>query len=356
MKQNDLTRWLFDCGGPIIRYLIVTELTPGIRDTAGLTRDLLKNEHVEPWIERLTGLTGFNDVHGSKDTCFENALGKLALFGVRKGMGELDRKCKPYLLWLQRNRTEGEKNVIGVFTRTLVASMLALAGYGSELIVRETMLERLDLIHDFVRKGDYSIHVDNKGFSGIPRAFRHYPLVHPDLYPGGDFRLPWIYDIFAFKTLYVGTRDTSLKDKVDAVTSYIIHPAYQGLPDGYGIVCTGKNRYNVMGWNVWLPGYNGLHTDRFKMGCLVQRLELMSHFPQVLSSSWFTSKLKHLEKYLTGNGTYRFPEHYMKEKKDSYFVTGGHTGLGENRRRKSAFEIESTYWVMKIKRDMTVAK
>ncbi|MCK4941014.1 hypothetical protein KAS45_02885 [candidate division WOR-3 bacterium] len=353
MKQNDLTGWLLDNGGPVVRYLVATELAPGAHDTVRLTTDLLKDGEVQQWMNCLMGLTGFNDIHGSKDTCLENALGKLALFGIRKGMGDLDRKCKLYLVWLQENRTEDERNVIGVFTRTVVASMLALSGYGSERIIREAVFERLDFIHDFVGKGDYSIYAEKTGFRGIPQAFRHYPLVHPDLYPNGNFALPWIYDVFAFRALYVCTKDKSQRRKIEKVMSYIMHPAYQKLHDGYGIVCTGKNRYHVMGWNVWLPAFDGMHVDDFKMGCLVQRLELMSHFPNVLSSSWFMNNLNRLEEYSTNCGTYRFPKHYIQEKKNSYFVTGGHMGLGENRRRKSAFEIESTLWAMKIARNMT---
>jgi hypothetical protein len=231
--------------------------------------------------------------------------------------------------------------------------MLARAGYLSESAVRETILERLDVIHNFVKNGDYSIYADKTGFRGIPGAFEHYPLVHPDLYPNGNFALPWIYDIFAFKTVYVGIRDELLRDKIDDVISYIMHPAYQKLHDGYGVVCTGKKRYNMMGWNVWLPGFDGMHADGYKMGCLVQRLELLSFFPNILSSVWFRSNLTCLEEYLTDCGTYRFPGYFMKEKKNTYFVTGGHMGLGENRRRKSAFEIESTLWAMKIARNMT---
>jgi hypothetical protein len=355
MKRNDLAEWLLDSGGPIIRYLVAVEIRPGVRDSSRMTRGLLKSDLVQQWIERLAGWTGFNAVHGSKDVCFENVMGKLAQFGLRRGMAEFDRKCRTYLVWLQKSRAAGEKNVIGVFTSTLVASMLALAGYLSEPVVQETVLERLEFVHNFVRKGDYSIYAEEKDYRGIPKAFRHYPLVHPDLYPRGHFNLPWIYDIFAFQALYEYTSDRTKKQKVEKVISYIMHPAYQKLPDGYGIVLTGKNRYQVMGWNVWLPSYNGMHSNTFKMGCLIQRLELISHFPNALASFWFTSNLNRLEAYSTSRGTYVFPKDYIKEKRNTYYVTGGHMGLGENRRQKSALEIESSFWVMKIKRNMMVA-
>ncbi|MBN2542452.1 hypothetical protein JXI42_06255 [bacterium] len=79
---------------------------------------------------------------------------------------------------------------------------------------------------------------------------------------------------------------------------------------------------------------------------------LMSHFKTAWESRWFKSCVEHLEKFRTENGTYRFPKHYLKERRNSYFVTGGHTGLGENRRKKITLEIESTFWMMKIKKDL----
>lgn len=142
--------------------------------------------------------------------------------------------------------------------------------------------------------------------------------------------------------------DATTRKKIDSVISYITQPAYQKLHDGYGVVRTGENRYNVMGWNVWLPGYSRMHVDDFKMSCLVQRIELLSDFKSIKSDHWFRSSIAHLKTYATDKGTYIFPKQYIKEKKNSYFVTGTHMGLGENRRRKLAYEIESTYWMIKI--------
>jgi hypothetical protein len=348
MNRVDAAAWLQNSGGPIIRYLLNTEQYRGIGALAELECGLLVHKRVQYWLGCITGRTGFNQIHGSKDTCFENAVGKLALFGLRKGMGKIEERFRPYMRWLHKSGSAGERNVIGVFMRTLVASMLALAGYIQESLVREMILKRLDVIDAFVRKGDYSIYTDKKRFRRIAKSFAHYPLVRPDLYPGGDFALPWIYDILAFRVLYARAERASVKNKIDRVISYIMQPAYQKLHDGYGIVCTAENRYNVMGWNVWLPGYSGMHVDDFKMSCLIQRVELLSDFKIAVSDHWFTNSVQYLKEYATGRGTYLVPKHYIREKKDSYFVAGAHMGLGENRRCKLAHEIESTYWVTRI--------
>ena len=348
MSRTDSLAWLQENGGPIIRYLLATEPNRGKADLAALKRRLLATGTVRYWLKCLTGRTRFNEIHGSKDTCFENAMGKLSLFGLGPGMGDLDNRCKPYMVWLRKNLKGRKRDIIDGFLCTVVASMLARAGYVRVSMIRETILRRLEVIYTFVKKRDYSIYANRKEFRRIPRAFAHYPIVHPDLYPRGDFALPWIYDILAFRALYTSASDVGTKEKIDAIISYIMQPAYQKLHDGYGVVCTAKNRYNVMGWNVWLPGYCNMHIDDLKMSCFVQRVELLSDFGPVESDRWFNGSVESLQRYATRRGTYVFPKQYIKERRNSYFVTGAHMGLGENRRRKSAYEIESTYWMMRI--------
>ncbi len=350
MKIQDYGNWLIEHGGPIVRYLTIRESVSSLEVSDDMGSGLMRSEVVRCWMDRLTGSTGFSDIHGSRDTCFENVLGKLSLFGMRKGIGEFDRRCRPYMSLLENDRKA--LNVLEVFRRTIVASLLAVAGYLDSAVVRDLIMERLDTVFEFVRNVDYSIYVDKKKFKGIPRAFRNHPVIDPDLYVNGKFALPWIYDIFAFRALDFYTDDESTRHKIGVVISYVMHPDYQRLHEGYGLVLNGKNRYNVMGWDVWLPGYDGLHHDDFKMGCLVQRIELLSVFPGVVSSSWFIRNFDHLEGFVTEKGTYRFPGYYIKEKKNSYFMTGAHMGLGENRRQKSAIEIESSFWMYKTMRNV----
>jgi hypothetical protein len=351
MKSTDHVNWLLRHGGPVVRYLTACELISSPTFTEDQLKDgVMRSSAVRYWMECLAGFTDFGDMHGSRDTCFENALGKLTLFGIRSGTSEFDERCKPYLSLLEDSKNGFD--IIQVFYRTITASLLAMAGYLVNACVRDWVMARLDAVFAFVKRGGYSIYADKAKFKGIPAAFRDCPVIDPDLYVKGKFALPWIYDMFAFRAQYVNTSDKSVKNKIETVVSYIMHPGYQRLYEGYGVVCTGENRYNVMGWHVWLPGYNGMHTGNFKMGCLVQRLELMSVFPNVLSSHWFMNNLNLLEGYMTDRGTYRFPKQYIKEKKNSYFMTGAHMGLGENRRQRLALDIESTFWMLKIRRNM----
>ena len=50
--------------------------------------------------------------------------------------------------------------------------------------------------------------------------------------------------------------------KIDTVVAYVLHPDYQALEEGYGVMRAGKRRYYSMGWSVHLPGYDGFAFSR----------------------------------------------------------------------------------------------
>ncbi len=353
MKNSGFSDWLVQNGGPVIRYLTVARQEGEESLNAfNLQKELLQSGAVQYWMRCLTGTTGFNAIHGSRDTCFENAMGKLTIYGIRKGMGDFDRRCAPYLDWLEKSMKEKKPNVLCVFQQVIVACWLAAGGYLSEQPVRDIVLHRLDAISEFVRNHNFSIYVDKSPFKGVPAAFKRYPLVNPDLYIDGNFALPWIHDIFAFRSLRVYLKDDDVRERIDRVISYVLDKRYQQFHEGYGIVLTENSRYNVMGWDVWLPRYDGLHTSPFQECALLQRLELMSHFRIARSSKWFVENLNRLEGFEGESGRYVLPKNYLREKKNSYFVAGGHMGFGENRRQRIALEIESSYWMLKITRNM----
>ena len=349
MKKPQLCEWLYQEGGPIVRYLMARESGVSSNgDSAEILDDLLTSSRVLYWLDCLTGRTGFKDIHGSHDTCFENALGKLTQYGLRRGVGVFDRKCAPYLTWLERSIDQKKRSVLFVFQQAIVAAWLAVGGYLSEPAVRDFVLERLRVIDNFVKERDFSIYLDKSKCKNFPKALDKYPLIDPGLYIDGNFALPWIHDIFAFRALQTHTKDDVTSERIGHVISYVLDRRYQQFHEGYGLVLTRKNRYNVMGWDVLLPRYDGLHTSKARMGCVVQRAELMSHFTAARSHGWFLENYDMLLGFESKSGRYLLPKHFVGEMKSKYFVTGGHMGLGENRRRITGREVESTYWMMRI--------
>jgi len=79
-------------------------------------------------------------------------------------------------------------------------------------------------------------------------------------------------------------------------------------------------------------------------------LELGASFAAALAAPWFREGLAQLKRQRTPQGTYRFPADLLKEAPTPTTVyAGAHMGLGENRKRALALEIESTFRMMKIK-------
>ena len=90
-EYPQLGRGLFEHGGPAIRYRTAAELMDretGI-DLPQLAEELLASPSVTRWLERLRPETGFMQLHSSKPTAFENAMGKLTQLGCRAGMAPL---------------------------------------------------------------------------------------------------------------------------------------------------------------------------------------------------------------------------------------------------------------------------
>jgi hypothetical protein len=255
---------------------------------------------------------------------------------------------RPIRLWLASQVFRPTEHVFDVFERVLVASLLAAAGYGNNPAVSEQIQSRLHTVFRFVREGRYDIYDEPSRHKRLPEVWRNRPVIHPDLYPLGEFALPWIYDIYGFAAL-LPSLSAEERQRVRKVVEYVLDPRYQALSEGYGILASGSRRYHAMGWDVRLPVPGAPSTTALQIGYWVQRLDLMSQFREAVSHPWFTASMRRVETFATPAGTYIFPKTMLKEEK-GYWITGSHMGLGENRRAKVALEIESTFWVQKIKR------
>jgi len=195
------------------------------------------------------------------------------------------------------------------------------------------------------RSGDYDIYIDQDAFGDFPSAFRKRPLVNPEFYD----RLPSIWDIYALAHWPEALANDENVHKIDAIIAYILHPDYQALEEGYGVMRAGARRYYSIGWSIHLPGYDGLEFNRsIHESMLVQRLELMAHFRVARQSQWFQDCMQHLEGFQTDQGTYRLPGRYLREGASGYWVTGAYMRLEENRRARRSLELDSTFRMLKL--------
>jgi hypothetical protein len=372
MDDRELSRWVFDNGGPAIRYRTATELlSDSSIDVGKLAGKLIESPLVTEWLERLgpplqpEALRNLREsvrrhlmmdqIHSSRNTAYENVMGKLVQLGCRAGMPAFDAKTAPWRSWLEDATERAAEPPFGLFRQRIVASFLMMAGYHDEAAVSRHVRGLLETVADLARQRDYDIYIDQDTYPGYPKSFRPKPLINPELYPDGEMRLPSIHDINAFAHLPEDGRDAATQEKIDTVVAYILDDRFQRLPPGYGVIYQGQRRFYAAGWGVKLPGYFGfgaadVGAADFDASQFVQRLELMAHFPTARGDRWLTESLAHLEGFRTGRGTYLFPAPFLQEKKQAYWVTGGYMGFEEGKRSAKARELESTFWMLKIRK------
>jgi len=347
--MNILYDFLLAQGGPITRWRTANEL---VRDfspaqLARLYDDLITSTLVKKWLDNLKPSVKFNDLHGSKPTTYENAINRLADLGLRAGMPPLDERVQIFREWLAVAQASVDNSPWGSFSNLLVAAYLARIGYVGDQAVRSCLMNRLDVIADFAIKMDFEIYTDRNQYSDIPKGFHQKPLVKPELTEKNQLIL--IHDLYAMASYPNDWMDDSIQRKINSVLAYVLDPRYQALMNGYGLMRYGNRRYFAIGWSAHLAGYHGFRDPVFIPNSLVQHLSMMVNFPFAVTCRWFMESMAHLERFQTDRGTFIFPRTYLPEKPGGYWVSGYYYALEEKRRSNLAFELESTFWMMKIK-------
>lgn len=307
-------------------------------------RKMLQHPQVQYWIDCAEQFRVKRQIHNSSDTCLENWMHKLLSFGVRESDDiRLERVNREILQFIRDN--PDNEYFFNTVNCTIAASWLICMGH-QDKVLTDIISERVHAIHEFIRAGNYDIYVDPAGYPSIPKQRAMHPLVNPLLYEKNVWKLPNIHDMFAFANLPAALCKKSIQDKIDDIVEYILDERYQRLYRGYGLMLVPPRTYYSMGWSVHLDHYfenaSGLSPDG-----VVWAMELMSHFKPARESGWFRKTLQHLQQF-EKDGLYEFPAAYMTEGKNKYYVGGGHMGLGENRKSKTALTIESTAWMLRI--------
>lgn len=338
--------FLINNGGPVIKYRTITELQ---KSSDRQLLESAKNELLElkETKQRLLHLQSkeklhdFNGAHGSTIHHLENSLPMLLDFGIKKGIEPFDELVEPILERLKKPFFSKD-HVFTKFIDIIIIPFLYKAGFRDKWVV-DFMYNRLETLYNFTVQKSYDIYDENTLYKGIPKPFRNRKIIKPSLYPHGNFKFPLIHDFYGIAEISKEADDETHK-KIDTIIEYILDPKYYTLFDGYGILVNGKRGYLAMGWDAKLP----LETNVIPSSLVLHRLELMAHFKNAANHEWFYDNIRRLENFRTNKGTYILPKETLQEKQGCW-VKARHMGLGENRRKKLALELESTFRVMKIK-------
>ena len=351
MNHRDLAYWLLDNGGPIIRFRTLVDIfeEQDVGTVSRALKEMTESPEVVKWLDLFESSLAFNDVHSGRQNAFENVVAKLVQLGWRAGLQPFDNKTLPFRVWLSENIDKEPVTAHEVFKRSLVASVLARAGYQMVEAVQKQVLSRLNTVHKFAKNPDFEqIYVDKSEYQGIPKGLASHELIDPQLYPEQRFALPWIHDVFAFSHLDIILENVQYREQVEQILEMVLTPEYQDLPWSYGIAKYGK-RYYVLGWAVHLPGYSKAPEGRLFAEMLLA-LEALAPFICIRESPWFQKSMQYLEEFRTEDGTYSFPRTWLPEKKRGYWIGGEYMAFDERKGRKNAIEIESTFRVLSIRR------
>ena len=368
-KPQELVEWLFNEGGPSIRLRTAVELMD-IQDRSlqgRLAEALLQTERVGWLLQQMdcfgpitrVDIRVLNEIHGMKAECLENVIARLLERGLRAGVPVFDRKMERLRGYIdhplvrsaldhpEQPTTEGDR---AVFIALLMASYFLRGGYDWDEVLQFVEL-RLNRLARFAQKQDFAIYLAEGELTGLPKTWVGKPILRPEMNPlSGDLPLPLIHDLYALAYLPPELLTEQNQWMLEQVVAYVMDDRYRSFPWGYGYLWTKSNPRTCYGcgWSLDLPDLGGSGPAR--LGNLILRLELLAHFPAARKTAWFSEGMRLLETFRTERGTYRFPPAWLREMKDGYYVSGAYMGLEENRKKKTALELESTFRMLKLKK------
>ncbi|TET08959.1 MAG: hypothetical protein E3J86_09555 [Candidatus Thorarchaeota archaeon] len=349
MNQRDLNYWLLDNAGPIIRFRTIVDLVveQDVGVVASALTEMKGDPEVTKWFSLLKPNLGFNEIHSSKQDAYENVMGKLVQLGWRAGLQPFDTKTLPFRVWLSENIDRPHIEPHAVFKKTVIASILARAGYDMVKAVEKQMVSRLVTLYKFSAAPDFSqIFVEKPDTKRMSET--EHELVNPELYPNQQFMLPWVHDALAFSKIGNIMNQPEKRKMVESIMEMILSPEYQALPWSYGLAKYG-NQYYAIGWAVHLPGYDSKPEGRLFAEMLLM-LEALAPFKCIQRSSWFNDSLKYLDDFRATDNTYSFPRAWLSETKTGYWVGGVRMAYDSRTGRKNAIEVESTFRVLMIRK------
>lgn len=330
MCNEKLTRWLYANSGPILRYRVAIDLMKDISqiERKQLLQDALATSEAQRWLDNLSRS---RNIHGSKDTDVENPLAKLLEYGLNRDVPVFDERIQ-VLLANQWKTWDG----------LTLYPFLIRAGYAEHPQVAEYLTNRIELLYQTARTGDYDFYLNSAEASSVPKAWQGKPIYRDSFGHEAGYPLPTCYDFYALAYCPPVSYIDNLAKRIEAIISFISDPRFQTTVGGYGWD-RAKNRCYAAG-RVFLACIEPAR--------LVLFLELGARFAATHQSESFQQGLATLKSYRTAHGTYRFPPALLSEKNGYYIYGGAHMGLGENRRSPQAMELESTFRMLLIQKHM----
>ena len=361
MIDTKICDGLMDNADAPIRYRVARELLKDEQAAKKIEPELFEHKNVQKWLSYLkphNPAQHWMMEHGCFDFNLENAMSKCVHLGLHGGMLQMQDAVGFYVGKLKEKyadtpfRSKERENFFAIMN----ADFLSLAGIKDDIVV-ECMLKRLDETYDFAKQNRYDIYIsleERDKLAGIPPNWRDCEwFIKKDLIDEHGFCFPLIYDIIGLYRLY-DLKNPDVDRKINTILNYISGDDFHTkISGGYGILIVGGNKYNGMGWDPQYPGWFDVmkYMENDYVPKLLYFAQNIVKYPITLKTKWFDDLLEYLEKYKTDNGTYIFPKEWLPEK-SGYAVNGFHLSFGENKRKKTWLEIESTFYMQLLRQNI----
>ena len=334
-----------------IRYRVARELLKDETAAKKIESELFDNKTVALWLANLKPHDPPQHwlmEHGCFDFNLENAMAKVVQLGLHGGMPQIQDAVRLYI-----NRMKDCKYGMATWT----SNFLSLAGVKDD-VTHKYMLNRLDSMYNFAGQNNHDIYLspeERAKLTGVPKNWKGTEyFINPAFTEKCGFCFPFIMDIVGMHRLY-DMKDRDIDTKINAVVNYVSTDDFHTkISDGYGILvageyASGNPKYNGMGWDPKYPGWFDAaeYMEKDNVPKLLFYAEHIVKYPAALKTKWFNDLQSYFEKYRTDTGTYSFPKEWIKETA-GYAVQGHHLSFGENRRKKTWLEIESTFYMQLI--------
>jgi hypothetical protein len=350
-KHSAAIEWLLAEGGPVIRYRTARELRPNssAKDLASLRRQLADSPQVQYWLGLDSGPRPIGGcrygMHGSLDCMFENLFAMLLQLGLDRSSPEFRTRAKPWRPVLAKAAAQLTPDFTGIWNwmaQLQIAQTFCWAGYRPQNVL-SVIDQRIQQMQTFVEwNNDYTL---MRAWAEESAALDKKHGIHarrwevPPRYIVPNCLALW--SMAAILPHYQQAKQTSRLQLVDAVIDRVLSEEFQRTIRDLGGA-----------WRPYLPHYFPKEKDRRprrppSFGLL--QTYLMSHFPTARKHRWFAERMEYLESFRTARGTYLLPSELLTERKGSYWCIGSHMSLGEDRKRRVWRELESTFWVLKIR-------
>jgi hypothetical protein len=233
-------QWLVKNGGPAIKLRMMNEglIDKDSYDVEKLVDELLQIEKVKTVLTYFDRFKDYNstplnklysNIHSCYEDCYEMFMPFLINLGFRAGIPVFDKKVGYMREVYQYLMTQGD-----AYVSNIVIYLLEAGYYFNDML---GYLERLLYqIHNIAKQQCFDIYETDPSkirYSKIPEIWKDKPILK-DIQANGELTVPTIYHIKYIIDIYKYVEDEQVKEKIDTVIKYILHPQYQKLRGNYG--------------------------------------------------------------------------------------------------------------------------